>query len=86
MKGQTSMKTYLWLEDRKGKSGYIFWETFMKQLWPEVLVESKKNNSELVNEIVVHDGEMIEYETMSDMKKHEVELDVDKYKLHKAMD
>lgn len=39
-----------------------------------------------LDEIVVHDGEMIEYETMSDMKKHEVELDIDKYKLHKAMD
>jgi hypothetical protein len=40
-------KTYLWIEDKKGKSGYIFWETFMKQLCPEVLMESKKNNSEL---------------------------------------
>jgi hypothetical protein len=38
MKGRTLMehKTYLWIEDRKGKSGYIFWETFMKQLCPEV--------------------------------------------------
>ena len=24
-------KTYLWLEDRKGKSSYIFWEIFMEQ-------------------------------------------------------
>lgn len=39
-----------------------------------------------LDEIVVHDGEMIEYETMSDMKKHTVELDVDRYKLHKEMD
>jgi hypothetical protein len=44
-------KTYLWIEDRKGKSGYIFWKTFMKQLYPEVLVESKKNNSELVKAV-----------------------------------
>jgi hypothetical protein len=53
MKGRTLMehKTYLWIEDRKGKSGYIFWETFMKQLCPEVLVESKKNNSELVKAV-----------------------------------
>ena len=39
-----------------------------------------------IDEIVVHDGEMIEYETMEDMKKHRVELDVDSYELHKAMD
>lgn len=39
-----------------------------------------------LDEIVVHDGEMIEYETMEDMKKHRVELDIDRYKLHKAMD
>lgn len=38
-----------------------------------------------LDEIVVHDGEMIEYETMEDMKKHRVELDIDKYKLHKVM-
>lgn len=44
-------KTYLWLEDRKGKSGYIFWQTFMKQLCPEIVVESKKNNSELVKAV-----------------------------------
>jgi hypothetical protein len=44
-------KTHLWIEDRKGKSGYIFWKTFMKQLCPEVLVESKKNNSELVKAV-----------------------------------
>ena len=39
-----------------------------------------------LDELVVHDGEMIEYETMSDMKKHQVELNVDKYKLHKQME
>ena len=44
-------KTYLWLEDRKDKSGYIFWQTFMKQLSPEIVVESKKNNSELVKSV-----------------------------------
>jgi hypothetical protein len=53
MKGQTLMeyKTYLWIEDRKGKSSYTFWKIFMKQLCPEVLVESKKNNSELVKAV-----------------------------------
>ena len=44
-------KTYLWLEDRKGKSSYIFWKTFMEQLCPEIVVESKKNNSELVKAV-----------------------------------
>lgn len=41
-------KTFLWIEDRKGKASYTFWENFMKQLCPDVIVESKKNNSELV--------------------------------------
>lgn len=39
-----------------------------------------------IDEIVVHDGEMIEYECMKDMKKHQVELNIDRYPLHKAMD
>ena len=39
-----------------------------------------------LDEFVVHDGEMIEYENMSDMKKHTVELDIDRYPLHKVMD
>ena len=39
-----------------------------------------------LDEIVVHDGEMIEYETMDDMKTHRVTLDIDSYKLHKVMD
>lgn len=43
-----SAKTYLWIEDRKGKSGFTFWETLMLHLFPDVIVESKKNNSELV--------------------------------------
>ncbi len=43
--------TYLWIEDRKGKSGYTFWKTLMKQLYPYVIVESKKNNSELVKAV-----------------------------------
>ncbi len=45
------MKTYLWIEDRKDKSGYIFWQTLMGQLCPEIVVESKKNNSELVKAV-----------------------------------
>lgn len=45
------MKTYLWIEDRKNKSGYIFWQTLLGQLCPEIVLESKKNNSELVKAV-----------------------------------
>lgn len=44
-------KTYLWIEDRKGKASYTFWTNFMGQLCPDVIVESKKNNSELVKAV-----------------------------------
>lgn len=44
-------KTFLWIEDRKGKSGYIFWKVLMQHLCPNITVESKKNNSELVKAV-----------------------------------
>ena len=44
-------KTYLWLEDRKGKASYTFWTVLMAELCPDVIVESKKNNSELVKAV-----------------------------------
>ena len=44
-------KTYLWLEDRQGKAGYTFWKILMQQICPDVIVESKKNNSELVKAV-----------------------------------
>ncbi len=44
-------KTYLWIEDRKGKSSYIFWQTLVEQLCSEVVVESKENNSELIKAV-----------------------------------
>lgn len=44
-------KTFLWIEDGKGKAGYTFWNSFLKQLCPDVKVESKKNNSELVKAV-----------------------------------
>lgn len=46
-----SSKTYLWIEDHKGKASYIFWEALMQKLCPDVIVESKKNNSELVKAV-----------------------------------
>ncbi len=39
-------KTFLWIEDRKDKSSYIFWQKLMEQLYPEIVVESKKHSSE----------------------------------------
>ena len=44
-------KTYLWIEDRIEKSSYKFWTTLMQELCPEVTVESKTNNHELVKAV-----------------------------------
>lgn len=44
-------ETYLWIEDRKDKAGFIFWRTLMGQICPEIIVESKGNNSELVKSV-----------------------------------
>ena len=52
-----SEKIYLWLEDREGKSGFVFWKTMMQQLFPEVVVQSKKNNSELIKAVKALDDE-----------------------------
>lgn len=46
-----SSKTFLWIEDRKGKASYIFWESLLKQICPDVEVVSKMNNSELVKAV-----------------------------------
>lgn len=42
---------FLWIEDKKGKASYIFWKNFLKQLYPGVQVESKRNSSELVKAV-----------------------------------
>ena len=46
-----SAKTYLWIEDRKGKANFIFWKIFMHEICPDVIVESKMNNRELVKAV-----------------------------------
>ena len=46
-----SSKTFLWIEDKKGKASYTFWDSLLRQLCPDVEVESKKNNSELVKAV-----------------------------------
>ena len=30
-------ETYLWIEDRKDKAGFVFWRTFMGQIYPEII-------------------------------------------------
>ena len=44
-------KTFLWIEDRKDKSSFVFWRNFLNQLYPDVTAESKKNSSELVKAV-----------------------------------
>lgn len=46
-----SSNIFLWIEDRKGKASYIFWNSLMNQLYPGIVVESKNNNSELVKAV-----------------------------------
>ena len=46
-----SEKTYLWIEDRIGKASYKFWTAFMHEICPQVIVESKMNNRELVKAV-----------------------------------
>ncbi|MDE7204559.1 MAG: hypothetical protein K2O91_22275 [Lachnospiraceae bacterium] len=42
---------FFWTEDRKDKSGYQFWEKFLGALYPQVVLESKTNSSELVKSV-----------------------------------
>lgn len=44
-------RTFLWIEDRKEKAGFIFWKRLLQQLCPDIKVESKTNNSELVKAV-----------------------------------
>lgn len=44
-------KIYFWIEDKEGKSGYIFWKNFMNVLFPNVILESKGNNSKLIQAV-----------------------------------
>ena len=40
----------------------------------------------MLDEVTVRDGDYIEYECLDDKKTKTVEIDVDKYSLHKAME
>lgn len=46
-----AVRTYFWIEDRVGKASYQFWVTFMNEICPEIIVESKTNNRELVKAV-----------------------------------
>jgi len=79
-------KTYLWLEDRKGKSGYIFWQTFMEQLCPEVVVESKKNSSELVKNVKALEDTVNRYIIVFDNSFDNLQLAMEQKLLRKYAD
>lgn len=40
-----SFKTILWIEDKKEKASYRFWNCFLQELFPDIELESKRNNS-----------------------------------------
>lgn len=44
-------KTYFWIEDRKGKASYTFWKCLLKTLFPNIILESKNNSSELIKAV-----------------------------------
>lgn len=44
-------KTYLWIEDRENKSGHTFWKNFLYNIFPDVILESKENNSKLLKAV-----------------------------------
>jgi len=46
-----SSKTYLWIEDKKDKAAYTFWNCFLHQLYPYIELESKNNSSKLVKAV-----------------------------------
>ena len=79
------MKTFLWIEDRKDKSGYIFWKIFMEQLCPDVVVESKKNNSELVKAVkALEDNEVSDKDSV-EIGNENVPLAIDKEEHHNCI-
>lgn len=45
------MQIYLWIEDAPDKAAYTFWKTLTGELFPEVIVESKRNCSRLIKAI-----------------------------------
>lgn len=80
-----SAKTYLWIEDRKDKSGYMFWKILMQQICPEVIVESKKNSSELVKAVKALADTVNRYIIVFDNSFDNVQLYMEQKILKKAV-
>lgn len=79
-------KTYLWIEDRKGKASYTFWTSFMEQLCPYVIVESKKNNSELVKAVKALQDAENKYIIVFDNSFDNLQIVMEKKRLKKYVD
>ncbi len=78
-------KTFLWIEDRKGKASYIFWETLLRQLCPDIQVESKRNNSELVKAVKNIDDEDNKYIIMFDNSFDNLQVTTEQKILYQVM-
>lgn len=77
---------YLWIEDRKDKSGYTFWKTLMSQLCPNVIVESKKNNSELVKAVKALNDESNKYIIVYDNSFDNIQTYMERRRLKQSVD
>ena len=44
-------KIFLWIEDREGKASYLFWRCLLEHLYPDIILESKKNSSGLLRAV-----------------------------------
>lgn len=77
-------KTYLWLEDRKGKASYTFWSALTAELCPDVIVESKRNNSELVKAVRRLEDTENRYIVVFDNSFDNVQLYMEQRALEKA--
>lgn len=78
-------KTFLWIEDRKGKASYIFWETLLRQLCPDIQVESKRNNSELVKAVKNIDDEDNKYIIVFDNSFDNLQVTTEQKILYQVM-
>lgn len=84
--GNMQSGTYLWIEDRKGKAGYIFWKTLMQYLCPDVVVESKENNSELVKAVAALKDNQNKYIIVYDNSFDNLQVYQERKRLKKYVD
>ncbi len=74
-------KIFLWIEDRKGKAGYIFWAMLMNQLYPNVIVVSQKNSSELLKAVRTIDSQKNKYIVVMDNSFDNLQIIMEQKKL-----